>query len=98
MTEANLDLQPSLPSYQSHEQVYCLLSSARSVHNFTKNQIHTRSYAWYSLICHQVSQGMYTILGKASYKLIRLVKAPFGFPHTYCNSAYNSRNKQPDTD
>ena len=33
MTEANLDLQPSWPSYQSHEQVYYLHSSAKSVHN-----------------------------------------------------------------
>ena len=35
MTEANLDLQPSCPSYQSHKQVYCL-HSLRSVHNFRK--------------------------------------------------------------
>ena len=33
MTEANLDLQPSWPSYESHKQVYYLHSSARSVHN-----------------------------------------------------------------
>ena len=37
MTEANLDLQPS---YQSHEQVYCLHSSARSVHNFRNKQLY----------------------------------------------------------
>ena len=36
MTEANLDLQPSWPSCQSHKQVYCLHSWARSVHNFRK--------------------------------------------------------------
>ena len=41
MTEANLDLQPSLPSYQSHEQVYCLHSSARFVHNFRRKQLCT---------------------------------------------------------
>ena len=41
MTEANLDLQPSWLSYQSHKQVYCLHSSAKSVHNFRKNQLYT---------------------------------------------------------
>ena len=41
MTEANLDHQPSWPSYQSHEQVYCLYCSARSVHNFRKKQLYT---------------------------------------------------------
>ena len=40
MTEANLDLLRGL-SYQSHEQVYCLHSSARSVYNFRKNDLYT---------------------------------------------------------
>ena len=35
MTEINL--QPSWPSYQSHKQMYCCHSSARSIHNFRKN-------------------------------------------------------------
>ena len=33
-------IQPSWPSNQSHEHVYCLHSSARSVHNFRKRVIH----------------------------------------------------------
>ena len=41
MTEAILDLQPSWPSYQSHEQMYCLHILARSVHHFRKKQLYT---------------------------------------------------------
>ena len=41
MMEANLDIQHLWPSYQSHEQVYCLHSSARSVHNFRKKKLYT---------------------------------------------------------
>ena len=40
MTEANLDLQLLWPSYQSQELVYCLHSSARSVHNSRNKQLH----------------------------------------------------------
>ena len=52
MTEANL--QPSWPSYQSYNQVYCLHSYARYVHNF---RIATLGETF---LRRQVQQGMYT--------------------------------------
>ena len=61
MTEANLDLQPSLPSYQSHEQVYCLHSSARFVHNLRRKQLRTNlgatsSIAEFVKVCTQFEE------------------------------------------
>ena len=72
MTEANLDLQPSWPSYQSHEQVYCLHSSARSVHNFGKKQLYTylatlgatSSVAEFDKVCTQFEEKLAVHLPK----------------------------------
>ena len=85
MTEANLNLQSSWPSYQSHEQVYCLHSLAKSVHNFRKNEL-TYSYAWCNLIRRRVRQGitMHTIRGKASCTLTYLAQDTW-----YCLHRFN---------
>ena len=47
MAEANLDLQPLWPSYQSYEQVYCLHISGEVCVQFQEKQL----YAWCNLIC-----------------------------------------------
>ena len=79
MTEANLDLQPSWPSYQSHEQLCCLHSSARSVHNFRKKQSYTylgtlgatSSVAELTGYVHNSRKSqLYTYLGSARYLVL----------------------------
>ena len=76
MTEANLDLQPSWPSYQSHEQVFCLHRLAMSVHNFSRKQLHTylatigptSSVAKFKKVCMQLRKSqVYTYLGSAGH-------------------------------
>ena len=72
MTEANLDLQPSWPSYQSHEQVYCLHSSAKSVRNFREKQLYTylatlgatSSVAEFDKVCTQFEENLAVHLPK----------------------------------
>ena len=64
MTEANLNLHPSQPFDQYHEQLYCLNSSARSVHNFReKTVIHltlgaTSSVAKLNKVCTQFEENL----------------------------------------
>ena len=73
MTEANL--QTLWPSYQSQEQVYCLHSSARSVHNSRKKkQLYTYTYIatlGATFVGPRAPQGMYTIRGKPAVQLPR---------------------------
>ena len=77
MTEANLDLQPSWPSYQSHEQVYCLHSSARSVHNFRKKLYTylatlgaTLFVAEFDKVTQFEESQLYTYLGSAGHLVL----------------------------
>ena len=86
MTEATLDLQPSWPFYQSHEQVYCLHSSARSA-QFQEKQLYTylatlgatSSVAEFDKVCTQFEEKsqLYTYLGSTGhlYCLHRLQSA-----------------------
>ena len=58
MTEANL--QPSWPFYESHKQVYCLHSLAKSVHDSRKKQLYTYlAMLGATFISRGVQQGMY---------------------------------------
>ena len=49
-----------------------------------------------AFIGNRVRQGLYTILGKPHYTLIRLAKACLRVS-TYCNSAHNSRKQNSHT-
>ena len=95
MTEASTSNLRGLPIYHSHEQVYCLHSLARSVHNFMKETvIHLPSYAYCNLIRRRVQQGMYTIRGKASCTLTQVVQDTWYCLHQLQNATRSVRNSR----
>ena len=68
MTEVNL--KTLWPSYQSHEQVYCIPSLVSSVHNFNYTLIYVATLGA-AFFGPRVRQGMYTIRGKPAVQLPR---------------------------
>ena len=72
MIEANLNLQ------LRHKQVYCLHSSARSVHNFMDIQLYTyqatlgatSSVAEFDKVCTQIEEKLTLHLGSAGHLIL----------------------------
>ena len=80
MTDINL--QSSWPSYQSHRQVYCLHSSARSIHKI--RNIHLSSYNWCNL--HRSTRSVHNSRKKQFYTLPCLQEQVFLRLFTHCDS------------